>query len=202
MTLNWLALPSPAPRKLHSIPGTLLDTAFEGQIAAAVGRPYVFSFQPRLVDLTQDQIEVTGTLRVSRGAEDAREQRDVCAILAGSQGGILYPPTSELEGKDGESMPEEWRGAAKNPGASEATGDRWFLAALYMKMPPLDEAALRLPFDVSAVQLNGRLAPVTARGRRLTRLLADLLRAMHEDRAAESIPALLAEINQLFAPST
>ena len=81
----------------------------------------------------------------------------------------------------------------------EATGSLGFVGVLYFKLSPLDGKSLRIPLDMSDVQLGARLAPTDDLARQLQLLFSDVVAALeHKSEEETSLgPALEALNNAL-----
>jgi hypothetical protein len=83
--------------------------------------------------------------------------------------------------------------------ATEATGSRSFVGALYFHLSPLNARALGLTIDMSQVQLNARLFATSETERALQVLFSDVVAALYSvpPNANAALPHLAA-LNQIF----
>ena len=198
--------PPPQPQsKLHSIGGMLTGRVFTGKFNAR-GRAYDFIFAPTGAALNSSgKLELTGrfTANATRGgaaSANARTMDNVRATLLATQGGIgtqisrrqllaagtvqsgniATPQQKQEEAKAPEmkqGTPEPAAAPASALSVTESTDTLSFVGVMYFRLSPLNASALLLPLDLSAVQLNLRLAPVDDVARDLQFLFSDLIAA-------------------------
>src|SRR5262249_45076792 len=137
-----------AIRKLHSVPVLLVGTKFVGSFEDRA-KSYSFTFVPASLEVSGASLQLKGRVTVSTPGARERAVEEVRATLAGAQGGIFgtlrRPGEQMLNG-----MP-----------ATEATGTTGFLGVLYLRLSPMDGKALGIPLDLSTVQMNARIFPVS-----------------------------------------
>jgi hypothetical protein len=207
-----------ASRKLYSMAGVLRGRQIEGTFEAG-GREYEFSYAPASAAVAGGKLELTGTLGVgpAGGRAQKRSQAGVRATLASTQGGIGNLPRvrAELLGVTGQmsdteaadevdkKLGEEKEPSGAPPAAAgglpvtEATDALAFVGVLYLRLSPLDGRALGVPVDMSAVQLNARLAPRSDLERELQWLLSGTVQAVYGQRKSDrAATAYLGEINK------
>ena len=186
--------------KLHSIAGLFGDREIAGEFEAN-GATHEFSFAPASVAVADGKIELVGTFAVGpgdAGAGKSRQLTGVRATLASTQGGIGEAPVVHREllaataqgaktgtpdvQEAGHPKGEEKAEAPPQPAGgtrpvTEATGPLGFVGVMYLKLSPLDARALGVAADMSAVQLNARLAPTGETARELQWLFSGLVMA-------------------------
>lgn len=189
------------PPKLHSIAATLRAKAFAGSFEVA-GLSYEFTYSPAQALLTLTgrstpsltgkrrpastpmspsgplrtvRVQLSGNLTVIAkrpGLPVARRNLDnVVAGLMSAQGGIGPAPQRQ-------KMPADLAPARSDLPIVESTGALSFCGVLYFKLSPLDGRSLGVPADLSALQLNVRLAPVTDAERNLQGVYSSLVDAL------------------------
>jgi hypothetical protein len=178
---------------LHSIAGMQRARRFEGDFDLA-GVKYSFSYSPKRAALNANKLQLVGTLNVSLpGPRASHSTEDVKATLLAIQGGIGTPPQRER-------MPSDI--STKHPDLPivESTGSISFSGVLYFKLSPLDSRGLGVPADMSQLQLNVRLAPVSDTERALQAAFSSIADALYgqqiDSKWAEST---LNDLNKLLA---
>ena len=139
--------PGPQPaKKLYSIFALQRGKAFTGEFETAKGN-YKFTFAPKSAKLENNKLQLTGSFSIG-----ARKIDNVTATLASSQGGIGAIPGQIA------ARPVDF-----TPGLppTEATGGRGYVGAMYFHLSAINATALGLTIDMSKVQLNGRLFPIS-----------------------------------------
>jgi hypothetical protein len=214
-----------AKRKLHSVHGLLRRHSFVGRIEWQ-GTFSDFEFAPDEALLVNAKLVLNGGMSLGRSGSFERSVGSVRATLLGTQGAVGASPvrrqlltgtaqtaqtaTSEqnLEQEKGpETELQPGLHAFEKPGTDqfgrpeiESTGTLGFVGVLYFQLSPLD--GIGLPFDVSDVQLNARLAPADDTARDLVWLYSDLIGAIDgKQRDAELANSALESINRIFKES-
>jgi hypothetical protein len=162
--------PGPKPaKKLFSIPALLRDRTFAGQFETGAGS-YEFTYAPHSARLSKGKLELTGNLNIGPAGGARREVRNVRATLAATQGGVFGAPTAILA-----------RDRAKNSSLplTESTGLPGFVGVMYFRLSPISGAAAGLNLDLSSVQLNARLAPLSDTEREMQVICSDLVAAAY-----------------------
>ena len=212
--------PQPS-RKLYSMAGLLRQGKFEGAFNAQ-GEKYRFTFAPRAATISNRKLELSGSLSIQGPRGSARTANKVVGRLAATQGGVGISPARRqlVTGTTGGStlstsdqQQEQAKAPELSPGSdntrasvtsslpiTESTGRLGFVGVLYLKLQPLDGAALGVPLDLKNVQLNARLAPENDSDRALLWIYSDLVHALSGDKpAASEAKKLLAELNRALA---
>jgi hypothetical protein len=212
-----------ASRKLYSVGGVLRGRQIEGTFEAG-GREYEFSYAPVSAALAGGKLELTGTLGVgpAGGRAQKRSQAGVRATLASTQGGIgdlprvraeLLGVTGQVSDTEAADQADKKLGEEKEPGGegpggeppapagglpvTEATDALAFVGVLYLRLSPVDGRAVGVPVDMSAVQLNARLAPRSDLERDLQWLFSGAVQAVYGQRKSDrAATAYLGEINK------
>ncbi|HMV48485.1 MAG TPA: hypothetical protein PLD20_19485 [Blastocatellia bacterium] len=182
-----------AIRKLHSVHSLLIGREFKGEIEVGKARP-AFTYSPVSATVANGKLELTGRFTV-KAAGQVRKSENVKATLLATQGGLTTAPQAPrgieltLLGKiPTDGLP-----------ATDATGGTGYVGVMYFRLSPLNGRTLGLPFDLSAVQLNGRLNPVDEAARVLQFWYSVAVRALYDSTPDESLAAKsVAEINQLL----
>ena len=183
-----------SPQKLHSIFGLLTGRYFAGEIETGKTKSH-FTFSPTSAAVANGKLELTGRFTVKSGSGPARKAENVKATLLGTQGGLATAPTTP-KGADAAML-----GSITSVGlpATEATGVRGYVGVMYFKLSALNGPALGLPFDLGAVQLNGRLNPTDDTARALQFWYSVAVRAVHGEQAETSLVSRsVDEINQIL----
>jgi hypothetical protein len=175
--------PAAKTNRLHSIAGMLRDRSFEGNFDVD-GVNYSFRYAPDKAAVISDKLELSGNMTVKDGRPNPRvsphEIRNMRATLLATQGGIgTAPPRKTLPAEISEPRPEL--------PIVESTGSLSFCGVLYLKLQPVQGSSLGVPADMTRVQMNIRLAPVSDVERGLQAAfswVADALYGKKVDRAA------------------
>jgi hypothetical protein len=168
-------------RKLHSIHALLRERAFVGKIEASQTK-YDFVYALQAATVTNNKLEFTGKFSVGKTST----AENVKAMLRGVQGAmgsatqpasfkITVPSALPLDPPGGQSL-------------TEYTATRSSVGVIYLALSPLDGKALGLPFEMSAVQLNGRLAVSDQIARDLQWLLNQTAAALESNQASLAEP--------------
>lgn len=174
------------PRRLHSIHALLRERAFVGEIEAGSAK-YAFTFTPQAATLNNRQLELTGSVTIKAPSGKTNSADKVKATLAAAQGAmgsatrprafqLITPSTYPDDPRDGKPL-------------TEYTSSRSAAGVLYFHLSALDGKALGVPYDLSKVQLNGRLAVIDETARDLQWLFSQA----HAALAGEKPEAQLAE---------
>jgi hypothetical protein len=184
----------PTPQKLHSIFGLLIGRDFAGEIETGKTKSH-FTFSPASATVANGKLELTGRFMVKSASGPARKAENVKATLLGTQGGLATAPTTP-KGADAAML-----GSITSVGlpATDATGVRGYVGVMYFKLSALNGPALGLPFDLGAVQLNGRLNPADDTARALQFWYSVAVRATHGEPAETNLVSRsVDEINQIL----
>lgn len=179
------AVAKPA-RKLYSVHTLLRQRAFVGEIESGQAQ-YGFTFAPHDAAIVNRKLELTGTVTVQTPQGKTNSIEHVNATLAGIQGamGSATRPR-EFQLITASPFPNELN---DDKPLTEYTNGRSAIGVVYLQLSPLDGKKLGLPFDMSKVQLNGRLAVLDQPARDLQWLLTQA----HAALAGEKPDAQLAE---------
>lgn len=187
-----------AQPKLHSIAAVMRGRSFAGRFDVAAAS-YEFTFapakavvtlvgrstaelahrrslpKPRPGETRPVRVVLFGNLSVidkTAGPSAGRHSLDnVQATLLSAQGGIgTAPPRQKL--------PADLSPGPPDLPVIESTGALSFCGVLYFRLSPLDGRALGVPAEMSAVQLNVRLAPVNEAERNLQGAFSSLVDAV------------------------
>src|SRR5215475_2446974 len=141
-------------KTLHSIAAIQRARKFEGSFEVGNVK-YNFSYSPKRAALYANKLQLVGTFNVSGpGERSSRNVNDVKATLLAIQGGIGTPPQRE-------KMPSDISTRHPDLPIVESTGSISFSGVLFFKLSSIDGRALGVSTDMSKVQLNVRLAPVS-----------------------------------------
>jgi hypothetical protein len=141
-------------KALHSIAAMQRARKFEGSFEVGNVK-YNFSYAPKRAALNANKLQLVGTFNVSGpGDRASRNINDVKATLLAIQGGIGTPPQRE-------KMPSDISTRHPDLPIVESTGSISFSGVLFFKLSSIDGRALGVSTDMSQVQLNVRLAPVS-----------------------------------------
>lgn len=183
-----------AGRKLHSIHALLRERTFVGQIESGSAK-YEFTYVAQAAAIASNKLEFTGKVTVKSPAGKSAVAENVKATLRGVQGAIgsatkpasfklTAPSAFPADQQDGNLL-------------TEFTNTRSSLGVVYLGLSPLDGKKLGLPFDMSAVQLNGRLAVADQNGRDLQWLLNQAAAALESNQARLAEPYVM-EIDRIL----
>lgn len=219
-----VARPTGNQRKLHSIHGLLRGRVVDGGFEDR-GQTYGFSFVPATAALADGKLVISGRMAVQSPQLGMRFVDSVEARLIALQGGVGVSPVRRqlLTGTaqtgqtatSGQRMEQE-KGPETDlqPGLHafgspppdelgrpvvESSGPRSFVGVLYFNLSPLDGPTLRIPLDLSKVQLNLRLASTDDLARDLQNAFSDLVGALYGEKADErAATEQVQELNRLF----
>jgi len=182
-------------KALHSIAGMQRARRFEGTFELDNVK-YSFSYSPKRAALNANKLQLVGTFNVNGpGSRPARNINDVKATLLAIQGGIGTPPQRE-------KMPSDISTRHPDLPIVESTGSISFSGVLYFKLSSLDGRVLGISTDMSQVQLNVRLAPVSDTERDLQAAFSSIADSLYgaqiDSRWAESA---VNDLNKLFGAS-
>ncbi|HZS10270.1 MAG TPA: hypothetical protein VFD58_35910 [Blastocatellia bacterium] len=185
--------PGPKPsKKLYSVAALLREREFAGRFETSTG-VYEFTWAPKSATLGNGKLELTGNLSVKSSRGVKREVKGVRATLAAIQGGIGTVPAAIQARKRAANVPESGL-----PG-TESTGEYGYAGVLYFRLAPIDAKALGMTVNLSSVQLNARLAPVSATERELQVIFSDLVAAISRDKPdSEAAAEEIRKLNQLL----
>lgn len=179
--------PGPKPSvKIYSIFALQHDKAFVGEFETSKGN-HKFTFAPASARVEKGKLELLGTF--SLGNIGTRKV-NVTATLVSTQGGLGAAPAA-INARPADSPPDL--------PATEATGSRGFVGALYFQLSPIKASALGLRIDMSQVQLNARLFPTSDTERQLQVVFSDVVAALYGTTPNSNAAAPhLAALNQLL----
>lgn len=142
-------------RKLYSVHALLRARTFTGDIE--VGKlKYAFTYAPTAAAIKNGKLELSGSFTVKSPAGKTASAANVTATLAGVQGamGTAVRPR-EFQIITASPFPNELN---DDKPLTEYTGGRSAIGVAYFHFSPLNGKTLGLPYEMSRVQLNGRLA--------------------------------------------
>lgn len=184
-------------RKLHSIHALLRERAFTGQLE--VGRlKYAFTYMPKAAAIKNGKLELSGSFTVKSPAGKSASAANVIATLAGIQGAmttaskpaafqLITPSPFPVDPQDGKPL-------------TEYTDSRSAIGVAYFHLSALNGKALGLPYDLSRVQLNGRLAVLDQPARDLQWLLTQAHAALAGAKPDEQIAEpFVTELNRVLS---
>jgi hypothetical protein len=177
-------------RKLHSMHALLRERAFVGKIEKAD-----FTYALQAASVANNKLELIGKVTVKTAAGRTAVAERVKATLRGVQSamsGAAQPASFKLtvpsafppDTQDGKPL-------------TEFTNTRSAVGVLYLALSPLDGKALGLPLDLSAVQLNGRLAASDQTARDLQWLFNQAAAALESNQAGLAEP-FVTEIDRVL----
>jgi hypothetical protein len=175
-----------AAEKTHSIHVLPNGAGFAGKIEAG-GLNHQFSFTPKTAASSNGKLVLTGVVKAKAPGGRQRMVNDVTATLLATQGSITGPPL----------MPRQFSESLKPPTPTpsgslpitDSTGHLGSVAVMYLRLSPLDGAALGVPADLSAVQLNARLYATSEIERDLHWLYSALVEATQGENKNERLAA-------------
>ncbi|MFN0087072.1 MAG: hypothetical protein ACKVX9_16905 [Blastocatellia bacterium] len=151
-------------RKLHSVHMLQSGREFAGEIE--VGRTkYRFVFSPSRFSTAGGAPMLAGRVRVKAPGGRERILEKVEARVLAQQGSILSAPPRPARLDASLRAPFSPQDPSKPK--TDATGDMSIAAVVYFRLSPMEGAALGLPLDLSAVQINARLYPASETEREL-----------------------------------
>ncbi len=160
----------PGARRLYSIHMLLRGTEFAGQIETARMKCDC-RFRPLDGALIRTRLQLNGEFSVVGLDKRIRTAERVIATLAAMQSGFGAPP----------SPPERYEGSRRldQPATAtlpvtESTDAAGYAGVLYFDLSPLNARSLGLAYDMSNVQINLRMAPVSQEERELQWLLSSI----------------------------
>ena len=211
-----------APRRLYSIAAWPEQRVFSGTFS--IGRAeYKFAYAPSRAETVDKKLRLTGRLTVTDSRGRARTLDSVRATLANTQGGVGTAPArrqiateappgtqatsqqkqqvaGETEKRSGEREREQAQAQKGALPVTENTGPTSYCGVLYFHFEPLDARSIRVPADLSEVQLNVRLAPLDDTARILHGLYCYVADALYGERTDEGLAAAaIAELNRVLA---
>lgn len=182
-------------RKLHSIHGLLKGREFTGEIEAGKAK-HRFAFTPISAAAVNGKLELSGHLTVKAAGNQSHKADHVKATLLSTQGGAATAPAAP------EDADVAMLGSITSVGlpVTEATGSRAYVGVMYFKLSPLNGSGLGLPFDLSAVQLNGRLYPEDGTARTLQFWYSVAVRAIYGESPETALASrAVNEINKILS---
>ena len=206
--------------RIHSIAGLVKGRGVAGSFEAA-GSKYKFIYSPTRADMVGQKLQLSGRLAVTDLRGKTREIDGVRATLIATQGGVGAAPirrqlmvggVADSTASSSSQQQQQAGGAAGNdprrPDDSktkglpeiDSTGPLSFCGVMYFRFAPLDPSALGVAADLSAVQLNARLAPTDDAGRDLQGLYSMIVDALYgQEKDDRMAAAAVGELNKLFA---
>jgi hypothetical protein len=181
-------------RKLHSIHSLLKGREFTGEIEAGKAK-HRFVFTPTSAAVVTGKLELSGRLTVKSAANQSHKADHVKATLLSTQGGLATAPAAP------EDADVAMLGSITSVGlpVTDATGSRAYVGVMYFKLSPLNGPGLGLPFDLSAVQLNGRLHPEDGTARTLQFWYSVAVRAIYSQSPENALASrAVNEINKIL----
>ncbi len=184
-------------RKLHSLHALLRERAFTGHIEVGTLK-YAFTYAPKAAAIKNGKLELSGSFTVKSPAGKIAAVAQVTATLAGIQGAmataskpaafqLITPSPFPADPQDGKPL-------------TEFTDSRSAIGVAYFHLSALNGKALGLPYDLSRVQLNGRIAVQDQAARAvqwlLTQAHAALARAQPDAQIAEPF---VTELNRVLS---
>ncbi len=172
-------------RKLHSIHGLLGSKSFTGKIEAGkAALDFVYAMQSAAI--VNGKLELTGKFSVKATAGKMLTAENVKATLRGVQGAIgaaQKPATFKL------TVPSAFAADVQdgNP-LTEFTNTRSGLGVVYFALSAINGKALGVPFDLSVVQLNGRITAIDQTARDLQWLFNQTAAALEGNQARVAEP--------------
>lgn len=183
----------PAGRKLHSIHSLLIGREFKGEIEAGNAN-HQFVFTPTSASVVNGKLELIGRFKAKAPGGQAHKAEKVKATLLATQGGLTTGPPAPRSANTNLRV-----GRPSDLPITDATGDLGYVGVMYFKLSPLDGRALGLPFDLGAVQLNGRLNPTDDTARALQYWYSLAVAAIYGNSPDASLTkSSVDEINQLL----
>jgi hypothetical protein len=183
---------------------------FAGTFAVGA-RTYEFTYTPASAAVVDGKIELLGTFGIA--GTNRAPLSGVRAVLASTQGGLGEAPrvrrellamtaqgaaTTTADAQDRASAAPAQTATGGLP-ITEATDKLGFVGVMYLRLSPLDTRALGVAADLSAVQLNARLAPTSEIERELHWLYSGLvMAALGEPRDDRATKAHVDAINTLL----
>ena len=178
-------------RKLHSIHALLNERNFVGKLDS--GHAFTYALQGAAV--VSGKLELKGKVSVKAATGKTAVAENVKATLRGVQGAIgaaQKPASFKL------TVPSAFAADAQDGmPLTEFTDSRSGLAALYFALSALDGKALGVPFDLSAVQLNGRMTAIDQTARDLQWLFNQTAAALEGNQVSVAEP-YVSEIDRVL----
>jgi hypothetical protein len=181
-------------RKLHSVHSLLIGREFIGEIEAGKTR-YSFTYSPAAAAISNGKLELSGRFTVKPPGGPSRKSDNVKATLLATQSGLTTAPQAPR------GIEATLLGKIPTDGlpATDATGGRGYVGVMYFRLSPLDGRTLGLPFEVSAVQLNGRLNPSDPLAGTLQFWYSVAVRALYDPMPDDALTLQsVTEINQIL----
>ncbi|PYP89977.1 MAG: hypothetical protein DMF61_01890 [Blastocatellia bacterium AA13] len=184
--------------RVYSIASVLKHDCFSGSFEAG-GAEHGFLYTPSNAQTEGDRLHLTGLLTISDSGGRARSRRNIRAVLAASQGGIgTAPPRKHSPTIDARPREDDRRDPLPDV---ESTGRSSFCGVMYFKLESVNGPALGVKADLSAVQMNVRLAPTTDRERELHGAYSSLIEALAaKPMDRNTVELLTVELNRLLSP--
>jgi hypothetical protein len=185
------------PLKVYSIHALPNGREFVGKIEIGKNN-YQLTFTPQSAASVNGKLVLTGVIKVKAPVGRERAANGITATLLATQGSITGPP----------SMPRQFSASLKPPQSEQSsllpitdwTGYHGSVAAMYLKLSPLDGRTLGIPADLSAVQLNARLFTQSEIERDLHWLYSALAETIYGASPNEQLTAeYIGALNRLIA---
>lgn len=205
--------------RLHSIAGTLKGRSFTGSFELT-GAKYRFSYEPARAEIVAEKLRLRGRLIVTDSRRRTRQIDNAQASLIATQGGIGAAPirrqvlvggVSASTASAANQQQQQAANEPKRPDDSSArrtlpevdsTGPFSFCGVLYFRFDPLDAGRLGIPADLSAVQLNARLAPTDDSGRDAQAIYSAIAEALYRGEKDEKLARVaIGELNKYLGQS-
>jgi hypothetical protein len=173
-------------KKIHSIHVLPNGAGFAGEIKAG-GLSHQFSFTPKTAVTSNGNLILTGVVKAQLASGRQRVANDVTATLLATQGSITSQPP--MPRRFSESLKPPLPTPSGSLPLTDSTGHSGSVAAMYLRLSPLDGRALGVPADLSAVQLNARLYATSEIERDLHWLYSALVEATQGEHKNERLAA-------------
>jgi hypothetical protein len=214
---------APISARLHSIAGLLKGRSFAGSFEVA-GSTYKFSYAPSQGEIAGQKLRLQGRFTVTDARGRTRHSDNARAVLIATQGGVGAAPirrqilvggVSDSTASTSGQQQQQAGGVAgtepKRPDDSsrarplpevDSTGPLSFCGVMYFRFEPLDAGRLGVIADLSAVQLNARLAPTDDKGRDAQGIYSAIADALYRDKKDEKLARVaVAELNKYLSQS-
>jgi hypothetical protein len=185
-----------ASQKLHSVHVLPSGRDFVGK-ADIGGKSYQVAFSPQTAEAVSGKLVLTGAIKFKAPAGQQKVANGVSATLLATQGSITAP--SALSRQFSASLkPPQSEPSSLLP-ITDWTGYYGSVAAMYLRLSPLDARALGVPADLSSVQLNARLYATSDLERDLHWLYSALTESIYGGRPNPQLTAdYLGAVNQIL----
>ncbi len=169
-------------RKLHSIHGLLNGRSFVGKLEPT--HEFVYAMQSAAV--VNGKLELTGKVSVKISSGKTATAENVKATLRGVQSAMN---TAQRPASFKLTVPSAFAADAQDGlPLTELTNTRSGLGVIYLALSALDGKALGVPFDLSSVQLNGRMTAIDQTARDLQWLFNQTAAALEANQPSVAEP--------------